>query len=939
MLVFVILVMGSCVTKKKKGEISKAAKFYHNTTAKYNGYFNADELLQASIDKLKTQQEDNFNEILPIYEEMAVEKPELVSEDLNKAIEKVSIVATVHEPSKWVDDCYILIGQAQYLQQDFETAEETFEYFIEEFDPSNTIRKLRKSKSKASKKDKERARKKELREKRKARKKKIRDRKKKKSKRNKETKAEKEARLAKEKLEAERKEAEEAALEGTMKIDRGNGVFKHQNAFPLGLLWLARTYVEREKYNLVDFYLNKITEQQEVSSQVLKEIPVVKAYSALDQKKYSEAITHLGEAIPLEKNKFRKARLIYIQSQLYQELGNQSLAFAGFNEVIDMKPEFIMEFNAGLNMLKNSMGNDNASINKVKKELERMLKEEKYNQFKDQIYFTLGEIYFNANDIKNAVPNYRKSIKYNSGNNAQLVESYYVLAKIFYDKEDYVMSKNYYDSTSTVILKNDDRFFEVERFSNNLEDIAKNITTIQLQDSLIMLAGLTDEERAEIAAEIRKKQLIEEAKSKEDDDVAVAGSNNRMRNIPASRVGGRTSTFFAYDDTKKQLGKREFNRVWGSRVLEDDWRRSTKPNAAIAIQDISSDDKLELTNEEVREIMKDVPLTADAMQASKEKIRNALFELGILYREKIENYTKAVESHEELQERFPGSENEVDALYYLYLSYLDLNNDSKAQYYLNQLKSKYPDEKYTLALTDPAYVDNFLKESKIQENLYNETYSKFSAGDYTAVLSMEKRAKEKFTDNNTFESKYALLSAMATGKISGKEEYISALKNMIATYPNTPEQTRAKEILRFLRGDEEAFADIDANEAVQDFKSDDDKLHYVIVVISSKTDSDLNAAKISVSNYNRKYHKVDKIRISSSTLNKENNTQVVLLRRFDNKEAAMKYYNEVTRNDDEFMETKMSYDVFPITQQNFREIMKKKSIKEYEVFFKENYLL
>ena len=157
-------------------------------------------------------------------------------------------------------------------------------------------------------------------------------------------------------------------------------------------------------------------------------------------------------------------------------------------------------------------------------------------------------------------------------------------------------------------------------------------------------------------------------------------------------------------------------------------------------------------------------------------------------------------------------------MYYLYLSHNDIDDQPGAQYYLNQLKTKYPEEKYTLALTDPTYVDNFLKETKIQENSYNETYTLFEQGQFQEVLLRESEAKEKYPEN-LFASKYALLGAMATGSLEGSDAYMSALKKMIATYPNTPEQTRAKEILRFLKGDQEAFIAIDENEAFSGFCS------------------------------------------------------------------------------------------------------------------------
>ncbi len=944
-LLITFVILTACVSTKKKGEVSKAAKFYHNTTAHYNGYFNANEIMVESRERLLSQYQDNYNEILKIYPEYDFDKPELIAEDMDKAIEKVAIVATVHEPSRWVDDCYVLLGKAQFLKQDYESAEETFLYFIEEFDPSITRRKTRKSKKKKSNKSKSKSVKQQRKEreaKKNANKSKSvkQQRKEREAKRN-ETEVQKKARMEKEKLESEKERKKEKELENSVEIDRSNnGVLKHLSAFPDGLLWVAKTYSVREKYNLVEFYLNKIEEQPEVRKEILNEIPVVKAFNSLEQKKYQETVIHLDEAIPMQKDKYFKARLIFIRAQLHQELGNSALATNDFNQVIKMKPDFLMEFNAALRMLKNSMNSGERSLASVEKELNRMLKEDKFKDFQDQIYYTLGEINYEQGDLVNAIPNFQRGIQKAKGNNTQLTESYFILANIFYDSEDYVMSKNYYDSTLTVINKKDERYFEVEAYAKNLKEIAENITIINLQDSLIRLANMSPEQRADIARELKKAELLAAAAKDSDDDEEVE-TRNGIRTINPSRggsLGSRQSTWWAYDEDKRTDQVSEFRIVWGVRNLEDDWRRSSKSSGINDFEDNSKNGDLDISDDEINEILKDVPLTPKAMDKAKSKIEIALFELGVLFRERIENYNKSIEAHETLQKRFPGSEKEVDALYYLYLSHLDINDNPTAQDYLDQLKSKYPNDNYTLSITDPTFIDKMLAEGKIQETMYDKTYKKFEMGEFNAVIAMENEAKTKFKGDNVFGSKYALLSAMATGKLKGKKEYINSLKTMIATYPNTDEEARAKEILRFLNGDQEAFADIDQGEAEEAFKVNDEKLHYVCVIVTSKKDSDVNAAKISISNYNRKYHKVDRIRLSNTILSKENNTDVLLLRKFSNKEKAMKYYKEVERNKKEFMEPNVSYDIFAVTQQNYREIMKKKSIKEYEIFFKKNYL-
>lgn len=917
--------------------MSAVGKAYHNVNAKYNGYFNANELLEASIDKLHNAYSENYNQILPIYPEIEVDKPEIVAEDLNKAIEKVSVVATRHEASRWVDDCYLLIGKSQFLKQDFETAEETFQYFIEEFDPSNTRRRVKKKK-KSTKRSSTSKRKSNAKKKKSTRKKKRSTKKRSKKKKGSKKRGTKKRTPKKEtsdkttkKIEPVKKvqKVDNKKNENTVAIDNGSSsMLKHYSAYPEGLLWLAKTSVKRDKYSMADYYLKKITEQAEVERSVLAEIPIVKAFSMLDKKRYEEAYSFLSEGIPNIKDKKRKARLTFIQAQLLQKLDRKEEAAKAFEDVIDLKPDFVLEFNAELNLLKNS-GNSSDVVRKLNK----MLNEDKYDSYQDQIYFTLGELKYNKGELAESIPLYQKSIQHNTGNKTQLVESYYKLAKLFYDQENYLMSSNYFDSTSTEISKLDPRFIEVKNYSDNLKDIAKNIEIVTLQDSLLAIALMSLEEREQIAKRLKKEQLDKEAKEAE----ASTPTGPKIKKGIGTIVNTSTaqSNFFAYNDSKKQQGKADFIKLWGIRNLENNWRRSA---SSLGINSVDTDipiENISLTETEINEILKDVPLSPQAKASSKKKIQTALFELGVLYREKIFNYKKGIESHEDLVTRFPSISKEPDAFYYLYLSNLDIKNQTRASYYLNQLKTKYPKNKYTLALTDPTYVDQKLNETKKDALFYDETFASFEAKEYENVLSRINVAMSN--KDNPHAAKYGLLKAMCLGKMKGKEQYIEGLKEVVGLYPNTPEQTKAKEILRFLQGDAEAFDTV--VEASKDaFNKDDDKLHYTIIIVYSNDNNLLNAVRISTNNYNRKYHKVDKIRTSTLTLNTKQGVQLILMRKWENKAKAMKYYEEVMRNKSEFIETKVENDIFVITQQNYRELTKQRSAKEYKAWFEENYL-
>jgi hypothetical protein len=42
--------------------------------------------------------------------------------------------------SRWTDDCYLVLGQSQYLKQDYESAEESLEFMTAEFNPKEVAK-------------------------------------------------------------------------------------------------------------------------------------------------------------------------------------------------------------------------------------------------------------------------------------------------------------------------------------------------------------------------------------------------------------------------------------------------------------------------------------------------------------------------------------------------------------------------------------------------------------------------------------------------------------------------------------------------------------------------------------------------------------------------------------------------------------------------------
>ena len=970
-----IFLLASCAVKKSKKEQGPISKLYHNTTAKFNGYFNADVLVTESIKTLETSHIENYTKILPVYKYVASTNPTAVAKDLDEAIKKVTVVVSIHPYSNWSDDCYLLAGKAQYVKQDYESAEETLLYMSQEFSPEGMEKRakesLNKKKNKKAQKkarDKERKvkskdRKKKAKKRNKANKKKRKKAKKERDRKKKEREKERKARkknkttgkkteTKKKKVETEIKEPppktitetledkkakEKAQKEKDKANDPENYFLKHRPAYQEGLLWLARTYIERESYEDADRLIGMLERDPKTFDDIKKQLAPVKAHYAIKRKRYEQAIPYLEEAIKLTKKKKEKARYHYIIAQIHQESGRASEALASFQDALKHSKSYVMEFSSKLNIIENSWLNGKTSSEQANKSLNRMLKDIKNEDYKDQIYYTLATIALKDNDKTAAIENLKNSLTYGTVNIAQKTESYLQLAELYYETESFVPAKLYFDSTLLVLPKTDERYALVSEYANSLTDIAKNIQIITEQDSLLRVSEMSDDERKALAFKMKK----------EEDELKRQIVLNQVSGAkkPVSRAGrstGPPSNYWAYNDRAIKKGKRDFEKRWGSRSLEDNWRRSNSRS----IEDLTEIGEApevidrELTDEDVTRILKDIPSSPEQLAKSNKLVEDALFHLGTLYKDRLDNNKKSIESLEELLQRYPETEHKMEAWYFLHLAHTDLNNKTEAKKYYDLLVKNFPTSTYARVLTDPNFLAESAAEQKKLMDYYDATYDAFEKGQFKIASERISKVTQEFGPKNILQPKFALLQSMCLGNLKGKEDYIKSLKEVIAKYPSTPEETRAKEILRLLGqkgiGGKTAKKDGKGN-GDSKYKVDDKKLHYFIVVIKDKNIK-LKDAQNSVSDFNREFHQLGKLRVSNVYLGSKTGTPVLVIRRFKTKAKAMDYYFSVESNAASFLPEGTEYEAYPITQFNYRAILKSKNMDGYKEFFEDNYL-
>lgn len=1016
-IVFALILTG-CTTQKRKGDLSALGKLYHNTTAKFNGYFNANEIMIASFDKLETENQDNYNKLLKVYEYMYPENVQSVSSDLDEAMKKVSVVVNLHRPSVWTDDCYLLIGKAQFLKQDYEGAEQTLRFLISEFPPEKFEKKSKKKGSTSTSKNDEekevktaksnkreqaqkkkesiknaKARQKEAAKKAKERKKynaqvkKIRKKRKKgkvsgsaikansKDKDNtvtgtledsNENEVKEEENKEEEVTEPEADEQIDAPLEpisifgkeeDAINSDPEKYFLKHRPAYQEGLLWLAKALIERDNFDGALRYIGQLEKSPATFDDIRSELNVVKAHLYIKRKQNENAIAALEQAIELLNNQQNRARLAFVAAQLSEGMGNNQAALEKYERVLKFNPDYELAFNAKLAIAQNEWINGAVSAETASSKLEKMLKDIKNEDFRDQIYYALANIALKAGNREEGIKYLQSSLKYSTKNNTQKGESYLKLGNLYFENQDYVAAKNYFDSTLIVLSDKDERYRNVKKLSDNLTDISKQLQVIALQDSLLKISELSEEDKKAFAYDLKQKQ------DEQRRNALVAAANSSNANTNTSAVGNKNlpaakstsfsnqpalqkeSTFFAYNDRDLKRGKREFERKWGGRQLSDNWRLSSRLSGAQEGANVAADEIVDaaITDEDIKNILADVPQDDNARELAKLKIKEALFSLGKLYHDVLENDPKSAEALEELNSRFPGNTFELESWYYLYLAYDKMGNAAKKDEYFKKITEKYPSTNFARILLNPNFLAELQTEEEVLFNYYNNAYEDFQKGNYQQAFDKSNKAKTQFGAANALQPKFALLSAMCLGSLKGKDAYIEGLKEVVGKYPNTEEQKRAREILRLLGGGAVAAlpggTTTDAN-ATQKFNLEDDQLHYI--VISFESDTKINDKKNDISDYNLRFYKLEKLRVTPLFLGNEADSRkpLIVIRRFKNKEAAMEYYTGVQRNLKEFIRSDpdAGFQIFAISQNNYREILRAKSLDGYKTFFDENYL-
>ena len=911
---FAAFLLWSCSTKKN----TKATRFYHAFNSRYNIYFNGKTAFDEALKAMQDGYKENYSDQILMYPISAQPKEKQTTggpfdraiEKGNKAIKLHSIKAKPPKKPGWKNDpkqrawqeqeeynpflkhCWLLVGEAQFYNADFLQASATFSYIARHYAGD-----------------------------------------------------------------------EEMVAEAR--------------------LWQARSYAEMGWFYEAEDILSKLNTNG-IPKKNLNQYAAVYADYLIKEKRFEDAIPYLKTAIKAEKNGKQRARMRYLLGQLYADQELDGLAYQAFQQVIRSNPPYELEFAARIRQTEVFAGRD---YQKVVKTLKRMAKSQKNQDYLDQVYYALGNVYLNRADTTNAITYYQLGIDSSKQNGMDKALCQIKLGDLYFQMRDYIHAQPCFSGALAGIQKEYKDYPRVSKLSAVLDELVVHAEAVHQQDSLQALAKMPEAERLAVIDKAIADLIKQEEEEKKQAEKEAYLADQEAKGTGIDRPGTETnaivlptgsngSTFYFYNPQTVAQGKTQFQKKWGRRTLEDNWRRKKKELTtfndpadtemadAATETDLGAEgqalptDSLESGMDPVaaddphqREYyLQQLPFTQEDIDASNVIIIDGLYNMAMIYKDKLEDLSLSVEGFEELERRFPENEHLLESYYQVYLIALRTHDEALAAAYKQKLIDKFADSDYAVAIADPNYEYNIRMMDAVQDSIYEQTYTAYLADDTTLVRRNYQQVSEKYPLANLL-PKFMFLEALTYVQAGDPEGFKAALKALLEKYPKADVSELAGEMLkgvlrgramvqggvrgmswdlRFGVGEDGSLS---AADSARVFTAEPNT-PYKLLLMYPEGSVDKNQLLFAVAAYNFANFMVKEFDLTFQTAGPIEMLQVSGFVNFD---EILHYYKLIYGPDGYASTLDRAISVLPISDDNYETLMHGKTLDEYITFFAEHF--
>jgi tetratricopeptide (TPR) repeat protein/TolA-binding protein len=721
---------------------------------------------------------------------------------------------------------------------------------------------------------------------------------------------------------------------------------KNANVRHQALIYLIRTFIEQADFERAEEVFNFL-EKEKLSRKNQKNLYLEKAYFYQLKNDYDKMVRNLSKADSLLTRPDRKGRIYFIVGQVYQKLGFGAEAYNYYKKCLLTNPEYEIDFYARLNMAQVANLNNKKNIRTIRKQFERLLADTKNQEFKDKIYYEMGEFERKQGNVKEAIENYKLAA--HAGKIKRIQGSAYLrTGQLYFDSlKKYSLAKAYYDSAIGALPKDYENYSTIKKRQEVLGDFVKYSETIVLQDSLLTMAAMDSTAlRSRLDSAFASRKKLEDSRKKKKKKAEQASGGSQQGNNPFfNSDNNNTSDWYFGNSSAVALGQSEFERIWGSVALEDNWRRSTKtsiinataekPTAAVEADTKKVNPEKEepaketTAQDEAAKVFAQLPTTAKQKEEALSKIDEAYFGLGDLYYFQLQEKENAAATYEKLIARFPESAHAPEVLYKLYLIYKETNN-AKAEIFAQQLKEKYPNSTYARILVNPDYLKETSVAAEKQKLMYKEAYSAYLAGNLR--VSQEKIIQALKIGETTFSQQLELLEILITGKTEDITKYQLELGAFVKKYPDGTLKPYAEQLLA---ASQEFQKKLEKAKGIRYVKNADEA-HY-FAVLHKTADKIADKVSVALESFNQK-NQPNQQKLITTSLNFDEMLTVTFVTGFAN-QAVAQVYLEAFKSSMVSVKpfSEHIFSNFVITKNNFDLFYRTKALDEYLTFFDRNY--
>ena len=877
--------LGSEKTADKKFNVPR--NFYQNSVTHYNYYFNANNRVNTVIDRAKLSLKDDYANLLSFYP-YSLDNTATQKTELDSVIYTSTAGILLHDlRNDWIDNMYMLIGKAYFFRKDFDSALMTFQFINYNLFPRK------------------------------------------------------------------RKNDDDDRIVGSQSISIANkekrNILQKVASIPPSrndaILWLARTLIEQGEFPESGGLINTLQVDPNLPKRLRNDLEEVNAYWFFKQGYYDSAAVHLERALSTADNKQDQSRWEFLLGQLYSMNGQYEKASAYYSKASKHTVDPLLDIYARLNDARMLKGTNPKELDKSINNLLKMARRDKFEAFRDIVYYSAGELAMQKPDTNAAIIYYNKSLKYNIDNVNYKNRAYLELGDIAYSRKQYLLAASMYDSLQTgsdSILEK--RIAQIQERKAALVKIAAAISNINREDSLQHIAAMQPAERDDYLKKLVRK-LRKEKGYKDDGNAGnntLPFSNNTPAGIDLFAANNAKGEWYFNNNSLKSRGFSEFKSKWGNRANLDNWRRKAALDITTANtnpvannnQPGKGDNKNTAGNQggdiSYETLLNNLPLTEEKMNSSNDIVAINMIELAKAYQNELEEYQLAAETYEAYLKRFPARLLDGEVYLNLYFCYAKLGDKSKADYYKNLLNSQFAGSKSGQLLSNPSS-SNSKEKNPEATRLYENIYNLFIEGDFDKAVAEKKKADSLY-GVNYWTPQLLYIEALHHVKNRDDSAAIKGLQIIIDNNPNSPLKQKAETMIDVLKRRAEIEKYLTALEIT---RAEDDKPikvnekpktitappatvkvkdsvkavaplssgpfvmavaspHHVLMILEKVDQVYVTEARNAFMRYNRENFYGQTININKDVLDAERNLLVITS--FPDAATAMLYYDKIKRN-------------------------------------------